>query len=66
METIIYTHETAQFRRDQQTQKRDRLERIRRLGHAHLGNLLSRLVTPNSAVSVLAAVALPVIAGAMA
>lgn len=65
METTIYTHELAQYRRDQQTQKRERLDRTWRRGLAHLRQLFSRLVTPNSAVSVLAAAALPVIAGAM-
>jgi hypothetical protein len=62
----IYQHEIVHYRRDQQTQKRQRLERLWRQAHAPLRHLLSRLVTPNSAVSVLAAAALPVLAGAMA
>ena len=65
MDTTIYAHEIALYRRDQQTQKRDRLARTQRRGDAHLRQLFSRLVTPNSAVSVLAAATLPVIAGAM-
>jgi hypothetical protein len=62
----IYQHEIAQYRRDQQTQKRERLARIVKMGHAPLRHLLSRLVTPNSAVSVLGAlITLPLLPAAL-
>lgn len=61
----MYAHQLAEYRRDQRTQKRERLIRLWRLAHVPLRNLLSRLVTPNSAVSVLAVLAVPVIAGTM-
>lgn len=60
------TPELHLLRRDQKRLRTDRLARLWRQALVPLRQLLSRLVLPNSAISILGAVALPVIAGAAA